>query len=143
MIEQKKGEKKPRGNWFIQRIKNNQLITFTFVFLALNNLFWILSNYFVGEDLFPGKPNTNTWALATGITVAYFFLWLLAVVLSAKFTEETLKQRILKHPITTIIILFFYITDLPYRFAAYGTDMVSIFETGLFYAYIYFRFKIT
>lgn len=127
-----------KQNWFVKRIKKYQVITFTFGFLLFNQLTMVLVAYFADKDLFLEKFGLNIWFWAIGIPVIYFLQWLLVVWVASKFTQETLKQKFLRHPLATIILFILYVTDLPYRLSEYGGGIVAIFETIVYYAFVSF-----
>lgn len=128
----------PKQNWFVKRIKKYQVITFTFGFLLLNQLATFLVPYFSDKDLFQERFGLNIWFWAIGIPVIYFLQWLLVVWVASKFTQETLKRKFLRHPIATITLFISYVTDLPNRLSEYGGDIVAIFETIVYYAFVSF-----
>jgi hypothetical protein len=128
----------PREYWFIKKIKKYQVITFTFGFLLLYQLTTFLIGYFADKDLFLERFGLNIWFWAIGIPVIYFLQWLLVVWVASKFTKETLKQKILRHPLATIALFILYVTDLPYRLSEYGGSIVAIFETIVYYTFVSF-----
>lgn len=128
----------PKENWFVKKIKNYQVITFTFGFLLLYQLTTFLIIYFADKDLFLERFGLNIWFWVIGIPVIYFLQWLLVVWVISKFPEEKLKQKFLRHPITTIVLFILYVTDLSYRLSEYGGGIVGIFETIVYYAFISF-----
>jgi len=131
--------RKPKENWFVKRIKEYQVITFTFGFLLFYQLTTILIAYFADKSLFLEKFGLNIWFWAIGIPVIYFLQWLLVVWIASKFSKEKLKQKFLRHPIATIILFILYVTNLPYRLAQYsGGGIVTIFETIVYYALVSF-----
>ncbi len=128
-----------KDNFFIARIKKYQVITFTLGFLLLNQevVFWV--NYSTGKDVFFGKSSLNILFAVIGIPLIYFLQWLIVVWVASKFTRERLKEKFLRHPIATIILLILFITDLPYRLSGYwGGNLASIFEIIVYYAFISF-----
>ena len=130
---------KPKGNWFVKRIKKYQVISFTFGFLLFYQLTTILIAYFADKSLFLERFGLNIWFWSIGIPVFYFLQWLFVVWIASKFPKEKLKQKFLKHPIATIILFILYVTDLPYRLAEYsGGSIVTIFETIVYYAFVSF-----
>jgi len=128
----------PKQNWFWIQIKKYQVITFTFGFLLLNQLTMVLTAYFADKEMFLERFGLNIWFWAIGIPVIYFIQWLLVVWVASKFTRESLKQKFFHHPIATIILFILYVTDLPYRLAEYGGNLISIFETIVYYAFVSF-----
>lgn len=128
----------PKQNWFWKRIKKYQVITFTFGFLLLNQLAMVLTAYFADKEMFLERFGLNIWLWAIGIPVIYFLQWLLVVWVASKFTQESLKQKFFRHPIATIILFILYVTDLPYRLTEYGGNLISIFETVVYYAFVSF-----
>lgn len=131
-------DREPKQNWFVKRIKKYQIITFTFGFLLFNQLTMVLVAYFTDKDLFLEKFSLNIWFWVIGIPVIYFLQWLLVVWIASKFTKEALKQKFLRHPIATSFLFILYVTDLPYRLSEYGGNIVNIFETIIYYAFIAF-----
>jgi len=129
----------PRENWFTKRIKKYQIITFTFAFLLLYQLTTCLIGYFADKDLFLERFGLNIWILAIGIPIIYFLQWLLVVWVASRFTKESLKEKVFRHPLATIILFILYVTDLPYRVSEYSAGgIVTIFETIVYYAFLSF-----
>lgn len=128
----------PKQNWFVKRIKKYPLITFTIGFLLLGQLVAVVASYFADKGLFVERYGLNIWFWAIGIPVNYFLQWLLVVWVASKFTQESLKQKFFRHPVATIILFILYVTDLPYRLAEYGGNLISIFETIVYYAFVSF-----
>lgn len=127
-----------KKNWFIKKIKKYQVITLTFGFLLFNQFTSIMIAYFTNKDLFLEEFGLNIWFWAIGIPVVYFLQWLLVVWVASKFSKEKLKQKFLKHPIASIILFILYVTGLPYRLSEYGGNIIGIFETIIYYAFISF-----
>lgn len=127
-----------KEKWLIRKIKKYQVITLTFGFLLFNQFARIMVAYFTNKDLFLEEFGLNIWFWAIGIPVVYFLQWLLVVWVVSKFSKEKLKQKFLKHPIASIILFILYVTDLPYRLSGYGGDIIGIFETIIYYAFISF-----
>ena len=130
---------KPKENWFVKRIKNHQVITFTLGFLLIYRLTTIIIAYFADKNLFLERFDLDIWFWVIIIPVIYFLQWLLVVWVASKFPKEKLKQEFLRHPIATIILFILYVTVLPYRLAEYGGGgIVTIFETIVYYAIVDF-----
>lgn len=125
-----------KENWFIKRLKKYQVITFTFGFLFLYRFSTFLILYFSDKDLFLKRFGLNIWFWAIGTPIIYFLNWLLVVWVASKLPKDKLQQKFLKHPIATIILFILYITDLPYRLAEYGGNIINIFETIVYYAFV-------
>lgn len=133
-------EEKVRGNWFLSKIKGHQIITFTFAFLLVYRFTQLVLNYFSGIREMYGL---NIWFIFILILVFYFLGWLLVVWVASKYPAEKLKQKFFQHPIATIIFVFLYITDLPYRLSKQnvGRDIFTLadaFEIIIYYAFISF-----
>jgi len=128
----------PKGNWFVRRIKKYQVITFTFGFLFFSQIPSLLIHYYADKDLFLEKYHLSIWVLLAGIALIYFIQWLIVTWAALRFPKETLKQKFLRHPIATIILFIIGLTDLPYRLSSTSGAIVSIFETIVYHAFLYF-----
>jgi len=125
-----------KESWLLKKIKSYPIMDFTIGLLFLHQFSIIIIVYFTDKVLFLERFGFNIWGWIIGIPVIYFFQWLLIVWIASKLPREKLKQKFLKHPIATIVLFFFYITDLPNRLREYGSDIVGIFETIVYYAFI-------
>jgi len=128
-----------KENFFIARIKKYQVISFTFGFLAINQILVFWATYLTGREKLFENTSLTILFMVVGIPVLYFFQWLLVVYVASKFTRKKLKEIFLRHPIATIILFVLFITDLPYRLSGYwGGNLASIFETFVYYAFVSF-----
>lgn len=128
-----------KGNFFIVRIKKFQVISFTFGFLAINQIIVFWATYLTGKEKLFENASLNILFMLVGIPLLYFLQWLIVVWIASKFTREKLKEKFLRHPMATIILFILFITDLPYRLSEYwGGNPASIFETIVYYAFISF-----
>jgi hypothetical protein len=126
-------------NWFVKRIKNYQVITFTFGFLLIYHSATTIISYSADKESFIEKFGLNIWFWSTAIPTIYFLQWLFVTWLASKFDREKLRQKFLRHPIATIILFILYLTDLPYRLAEYSSGgIITIFETIVYYAFVSF-----
>lgn len=130
-------------NWFIEKIKKYQVITFTLCFLLLYRLLTILLTFFTDENLFFERYIFDIWVWAIGIPLIYFLQWLIVIWAVSKLKREELKQKFFDHPIVTIILTVLYIVDLPYRISDYSSGggifkIINAFEVIIYYAFISF-----
>ena len=137
IIQVEKVEKK--DNFFIARIKKYQVISFTFGFLAINQIIVFWATYLTGKEKPFENASLNILFTLVGIPLLYFLQWLLVVWIASKFPREKLKEKFLRHPIATIILFILFITDLPYRLSGYwGGNPASVFEVIIYYAIVSF-----
>lgn len=128
-----------KENFFIARIKKYQVISFTFGFLAINQIIVFWATYLTGREKLFENTGLNILFMLVGLPILYFLQWLLVVWVASKFSKEKLKEKFLRHPIATIILFVLFITDLPHRLSEYwGGNPASIFETIVYYAFISF-----
>lgn len=128
-----------KENFFIARIKKYQVISFTFIFLFLNQIIIVCANYFTGKEKYFENDSSNILFIIVGIPIFYFLEWLIVVWVASKYPKENLKEKFSKHPIATIILFVLLIIDLPYRLSGYwGGTLASIFEVIVCYSFISF-----
>lgn len=128
-----------KENFFITRIKKYQVISFTFCFLALNQMIVFWATYLAGNGKLFENTGLNIFFVSVGVPILYFLEWLVVVWVASKFPREKLKEKFLRHPIATIILFVSFITDLPYRLSEYwGGNAAFIFETIVYAAFISF-----
>jgi len=128
-----------RKNWFLDRIRKYQVVSFTFGFLLFYRVITTLITYFVNKESFEKELGLNIWFWLIVILVSYFLQWLFVTWLVSKYSKEKIKQKFLRHPIATVILFILYLTDLPYRLSEYSDGgVINIFETIVYYAFISF-----
>jgi hypothetical protein len=130
-------------NFFLTRIKKYQVITFTLGFLFFYRFVGTLIFYFLGKETFLETYNLSVWFLIIAIPVVYFIQWLIATWVASKFTSETLKEKFYHHPVSTLIFIVLYLTDLPYRLSGSNlgggiVKFINAFEIIIYYAFISF-----
>lgn len=128
-----------KENFFVARLKKYQVISFTFGFLAINQIIVFWATYLTGREKLFESTGLSILFMLVGIPILYFLQWLLVVYVASKFSKEKLKEKFLRHPIATIILFVLFIIGLPYRLSEYwGGNPASIFETIVYYAFISF-----
>lgn len=128
-----------KGNFFTVKIKRFQVISFTLGFFAVNQIAIFWANYLTGRERLFDNVSLSILFVFVSVPILYFLEWLLVVYVASKFPKGRLKEKILKHPVATIIVFILFIAGLPYRLAGYwGGNPTSTFEVILYYAFIYF-----
>ena len=132
-----------RNNWLLDKIKNNQIITFTFAFLLVYRFITTLFSFLANRQLFLESFKLDIWFFIIAIPILYFFQWLVVIWVASRFPAQRLKDKFYKHPITAIGFLILYLIDLPYRLskADLGVGiwkLTNAFETVVYYAFISF-----
>lgn len=133
----------PFLNFFIERIKKCQVLTFTVIFLSLYRLIIPLVLYFSNKETFLETYKMSVWFYIFVNLVSYFILWLIVTWIGTKFTTQKLKEKFYRHPIATIIFTISFLYDLPYRLSAsnLGSGLfkyINVFEIVIYYAFISF-----
>lgn len=134
---------KKKRNFFIERIKKYQVITFTLGFLFFYRFVGTLVFYFAGKETFLETYNLSIWFFIILIPAIYFIQWLIATWVGTKFTVQTLEEKFYRHPIATIIFSILYLTDLSYRLSESDLGgglikFINAFEIIIYYAFISF-----
>lgn len=131
------------GNILIRRIKKYPVISFTIGFLAIYRfVLGLLLNLIIGRRVVE-TYNVDIRLFLLIIPIAYGLQWLIVTWIASKYTTQTLKQKIYRHPIAVITFSIIYIYDLPYRLSnpALGSGIAKIinsFEIIIYYAFLNF-----
>jgi len=130
-------------NWFIRKINNYQVITFTLGFLLFYRFIQMLFLYFADKNLFLERFAIDFWFWLFLLPLLYFLQWLLVIWVGSKLPQEKLKQKFYEHPLVTIIFFFMYVYEIPYRLAGRGGGhivfkIIDAFEIIIYYAFVFF-----
>lgn len=103
--------------YLLQKIEKYPVITFTHGFLLLITLF---------------RESMDIWFWT--IPVMYILNWLLVVWVVSKFPKDELQQKLLRHPIATIVLFINYIINPPF---GGGGDSVEFFVFKAFSIFLW------
>jgi hypothetical protein len=134
-------------NWISKTILQFQVWSFTILLLMVNALANSIvinnSNKETFSILLKETYGMDFLTLLIVIPLLYALFWFLGIWILTKNTASKFYEKLIRHPIISIILLISFLVDLPFRIPrlseiVYISKSVHIFESIISYGFIIF-----